>query len=100
MTHKLMIVDDSKLARMAIVRVLDALHPDWSRVEAANADEALRLVREQVPEAAGVDHDVDGAEAAVRRSAAAEERAAVHGRDESLPGVDHAAARKGTCRAG
>ena len=59
-THKLMIVDDSKLARMAIVKVLDALHPDWSRVEASNADEALRLVREQVPDIALLDYNMPG----------------------------------------
>jgi DNA-binding NarL/FixJ family response regulator len=43
MTHKLLIVDDSKLARMAVAKALKALHPDWIRVEAANAEEALEL---------------------------------------------------------
>lgn len=60
MTHKLMIVDDSKLARMAVIKLLDTLHPEWSRVEAANADEALRLVREQVPDIALVDYNMPG----------------------------------------
>jgi DNA-binding NarL/FixJ family response regulator len=36
-------VDDSKLARMSAGKTLDALHPDWVRVEAANADEAAAL---------------------------------------------------------
>jgi CheY-like chemotaxis protein len=59
-THKLMIVDDSKLARMAVIKLLDTLHPEWSRVEAANADEALRLVREQVPDIALLDYNMPG----------------------------------------
>ena len=36
---KILIVDDSKLARMAVAKMLGNLHPDWTRVEAANADE-------------------------------------------------------------
>lgn len=43
MTYKLLIVDDSKLARMAAAKALSGLYPDWSRVEAANADEAVTL---------------------------------------------------------
>jgi CheY-like chemotaxis protein len=41
MTYKVLIVDDSKLARMSIARLLNALQPSWSRVEAANAEEAI-----------------------------------------------------------
>lgn len=44
MTHKVLIVDDSKLARMAVVKALNTLHPDWMRVEASNAEEALEHV--------------------------------------------------------
>lgn len=43
MTYKVLIVDDSKLARMAVAKALSALRPDWTRVEAGNADEALAL---------------------------------------------------------
>lgn len=57
---KLLIVDDSRLARMAIIRVLDTLHPDWSRVEAASADEALRLIEEQAPDIALLDYNMPG----------------------------------------
>lgn len=46
MTHKVLIVDDSKLARMAVVKALNALHPDWSRVEASSAEEALEHVKQ------------------------------------------------------
>ena len=41
MTYKVLIVDDSKLARMSVAKALDAVQPGWGRVEAANADEAL-----------------------------------------------------------
>ena len=57
---KLLIVDDSRLARMAIIRVLDTLHPDWSRMEAASADEALRLIEEQSPDIALLDYNMPG----------------------------------------
>jgi CheY-like chemotaxis protein len=41
MSRTVLIVDDSKLARMAVAKLLSNLRPDWRRVEAANADEAL-----------------------------------------------------------
>lgn len=46
MAFKVLIVDDSKLARMAVGRILNGLRPDWERVEATNADEALALMRQ------------------------------------------------------
>jgi DNA-binding NarL/FixJ family response regulator len=45
MTYKLLIVDDSKLARMAAAKAMKARYPDWDRVEASNADEALALAK-------------------------------------------------------
>lgn len=45
MPYRILVVDDSKLARMAIAKSLNALRPDWARVEAANAAEALELAR-------------------------------------------------------
>jgi len=50
MPVKVLIVDDSKLARIVAGRALAALKPDWERVEAAEAGEALALV-----EAGGID---------------------------------------------
>jgi YesN/AraC family two-component response regulator len=44
--HKVLIVDDSKLARMAVVKALTTLHPDWSRVEASNAAEAVEKINQ------------------------------------------------------
>ena len=43
---RILIVDDSKLARMAVAKALNARYPDWNRVEAANADEALAVARD------------------------------------------------------
>jgi DNA-binding NarL/FixJ family response regulator len=45
MGYNILIVDDSKLARMSVARALTTLRPDWTRIEAANAVEALALVR-------------------------------------------------------
>jgi len=45
MTYRVLIVDDSKLARMAVAKVLNGLQPDWVRLEATNADEALEIAK-------------------------------------------------------
>lgn len=45
MSRTVLVVDDSKLARMAVAKLLGALRPDWKRVEAANADEAIAAVK-------------------------------------------------------
>ena len=50
MTRKVLIVDDSKLARMAVAKVLNALHPDWASIEAANAEQALACVKQEAPD--------------------------------------------------
>lgn len=46
MSYKVLVVDDSKLARMAVAKALNALRPDWVRSEAANAGEALALAKD------------------------------------------------------
>jgi DNA-binding NarL/FixJ family response regulator len=60
MPHRILIVDDSKLARMAVAKILQAVHPDWVRVEAANADEALALVRSSAVDLAVLDFNMPG----------------------------------------
>lgn len=45
MAYKILVVDDSKLARMAVARAFNSLRPDWIRVEAASAEEALSLAK-------------------------------------------------------
>ncbi len=60
MTYKLLIVDDSKLARMAAAKAMKALYPDWHRVEASNAEEALALVKDRAFDIALVDFNMPG----------------------------------------
>jgi CheY-like chemotaxis protein len=45
MTYRILVVDDSKLARMAVAKAFNAVRPDWIRVEAGNAAEALALAK-------------------------------------------------------
>jgi DNA-binding NarL/FixJ family response regulator len=59
-THTVLIVDDSKLARMAVIKVLKSLHPDWARQEAANADEALALIGAAPPDFMLLDFNMPG----------------------------------------
>lgn len=60
MTQKILIVDDSKLARMAVIKALNALRPDWTRLEASNADEALALIKGSAPDVALLDFNMPG----------------------------------------
>ena len=60
MTYKVLIVDDSKLARMAVVKVLRTLRPDWIRQEASNADEALLLLKAETPDFMLLDYNMPG----------------------------------------
>jgi CheY-like chemotaxis protein len=57
---KVLIVDDSKLARMAVVKALNALHPDWPRSEAGNADEALARIDQELPDIVLLDFNMPG----------------------------------------
>jgi CheY-like chemotaxis protein len=58
MIYKLLIVDDSKLARMAIIKELKSCYPDWQRVEAGSAADALRAVEQEQPQIALVDFNM------------------------------------------
>jgi CheY-like chemotaxis protein len=58
MTYKLLIVDDSKLARMAVVKALNSCYPDWERVEAGSAADALRAMDADAPHVALVDFNM------------------------------------------
>lgn len=44
MSTTVLIVDDSKLARIVVGRTIAALQPEWKKLEAGNADEALALI--------------------------------------------------------
>jgi len=58
MTYKLLIVDDSKLARMAVVKALNSCYPDWQRVEAGSAADALSAMERDAPDIALVDFNM------------------------------------------
>jgi CheY-like chemotaxis protein len=53
-----LIVDDSKLARIVAGKVLAALQPDWQRLEAGNADEALNILRDKKVDLAMIDFNM------------------------------------------
>jgi CheY-like chemotaxis protein len=60
MTYKVLVVDDSKLARMSFAKLLSKLRPDWVRLEAANADEAMDLIGSQKPDIVILDFNMPG----------------------------------------
>ncbi|MEP9378158.1 response regulator [Aquabacter sp. CN5-332] len=60
MSFTVLIVDDSKLARMSVIKALRSLHPDWSHLEAANADEALAQVQQKKVDLALLDFNMPG----------------------------------------
>jgi CheY-like chemotaxis protein len=60
MTITVMLVDDSKLARIVAGKTLAALQPEWARIEASNADEAMELVGRQQVDVAILDFNMPG----------------------------------------
>lgn len=67
MTINFLIVDDSKLARIVAGKAVAGLQPDWTRVEAANAADALAIIAVQQIDLALLDFnmpDKDGLELA------------------------------------
>jgi CheY-like chemotaxis protein len=62
-----LIVDDSKLARIVATKALAGLQPDWERVEAGNAEEALNIMSAREIDVAMIDFNMpekDGLELA------------------------------------
>ncbi len=62
-----LIVDDSKLARIVAGKALAEVKPDWQKVEASGGDEALRVIDEQPIDVALIDFnmpEMDGLELA------------------------------------
>ena len=60
MTTTVLIVDDSKLARIVVGKALFALQPEWVRQEAANADDALAVIAEGGIDVAILDFNMPG----------------------------------------
>lgn len=57
---RVLIVDDSKLARIVLSRTIAALQPDWSCVEATNSDDALALMEADKADLAILDFNMPG----------------------------------------
>jgi CheY-like chemotaxis protein len=55
-----LIVDDSKLARIVAGKAVASLQPDWIRVEATNAAEALAVTASQKIDLALIDFNMPG----------------------------------------
>lgn len=60
MTTTVMIVDDSKLARIVVGKAVAALQPDWDRVEAGTADDALKILGERAVDVVVLDYNMPG----------------------------------------
>ncbi|ONG56746.1 response regulator [Pseudoroseomonas deserti] len=60
MATTILIVDDSKLARIVAGKAVAALQPDWSRVEAGNAEEALARLEQGGIDLALLDFNMPG----------------------------------------
>ncbi|HEX7871327.1 MAG TPA: response regulator [Sphingobium sp.] len=62
-----LIVDDSKLARIVASKVLVELHPDWEKIEAGSAAQALEVIADNAVDIALIDFNMaekDGLELA------------------------------------
>jgi CheY-like chemotaxis protein len=62
-----MIVDDSKLARIVASKALAQLQPEWSKVEAGSAREALEVIENETVDVSLIDFNMsetDGLELA------------------------------------
>jgi len=60
MKATVLVVDDSKLARIVVAKAITALHPDWERVEAGNAEQAMELVAKRQVDLALLDYNMPG----------------------------------------
>jgi CheY-like chemotaxis protein len=60
MQHHVLIVDDSKLARMVMASAFRRLRPDWNLTEAINAEEALSAISAGSVDIALVDFNMPG----------------------------------------
>lgn len=56
----ILIVDDSKLARIVVGKAVAALQPEWTRLEAGNADEARTVLGGQPVDVLILDFNMPG----------------------------------------
>jgi CheY-like chemotaxis protein len=57
---KVLVVDDSKLARMVMASAFRRLRPEWELIEATSADDALQTIAAQPVDIALVDFNMPG----------------------------------------
>lgn len=60
MAHTVLIVDDSKLARMVATKALAKLRPDWACVEAVDAKQAVDALQTQDVDISLIDLNMPG----------------------------------------
>ena len=60
MANTILIVDDSKLARIVAGRATKALQPLWERLEASNAEEAMAVFATRQVDVALLDYNMPG----------------------------------------
>jgi CheY-like chemotaxis protein len=60
MQYKVLIVDDSKLARMVMASALRRIRPEWELIEATNAGDAVEAISSQSVDIALVDFNMPG----------------------------------------
>jgi len=60
MNYKVLVVDDSRLARMVMASAFRRLRPDWELVEATGADEALGTIESDPVDIALIDFNMPG----------------------------------------
>jgi CheY-like chemotaxis protein len=60
MSYKVLVVDDSKLARMVMASALRRLRPEWELVEAVSADDAIETIERRSVDIALVDFNMPG----------------------------------------
>jgi CheY-like chemotaxis protein len=60
MHYQVLVVDDSKLARMVMVSAFRRIRPEWILTEATNADEALLAIKQGSIDIALVDFNMPG----------------------------------------
>ncbi|MES0489099.1 MAG: response regulator [Leptospirales bacterium] len=57
---KILVVDDSMIARMFIVRHIDELYKNWTILEAAGAEAALKILEESSVDVISIDYNMPG----------------------------------------
>ena len=60
MSVTVLIVDDSKLARIVVSKALAQLQPEWEKIEAGGATEALELLQSHAADIALIDFNMHG----------------------------------------